>query len=52
MAHVLVVVSGGAPELVARLTKEVAGVVGIKVVVADRRLKQRRRAAGVPDSAE
>ena len=42
MAHVLLVVSRDAPELLARLTKEFAGVQGIKVV-ADRRVKQRRR---------
>ncbi len=45
MAHVLLVVSRDAPELLARLTKEFAGVQGI-TVVADRRVKQRRGGAG------
>ena len=41
MAHVLLVVSRDAPGLLARLTKEFAGVEGIKVV-SDRRIMQRR----------
>ena len=41
MAHVLLVVSRDAPGLLARLTKEFAGVEGIKVV-PDRRRAQRR----------
>ncbi len=45
MAHVLLVVSRDAPGLLARLTKEFAGVEGIKVV-SDRRLTQRRRQTG------
>jgi adenylate cyclase len=44
MAHVLLVVSRDAPGLLARLTKEFAGVEGIKVV-SDRRRAQRRHRA-------
>ncbi len=42
MAHVLLVVSRDAPQLLARLRREFAAVEGIKVV-ADRRVAQRRR---------